>query len=84
MLSVDMLLRQHKAHTSTLANGDKLIGMSGGVWDLFSGQGFSTPIRFRIIKFRDKTKPNQLLQISGETTLSREYRNQLLKDLSYG
>ena len=84
MLTTTHMLKQYSLHTKTLANGDKLIQMLGGVYDIFSGQGWQTPIRFRIVRFKDKTKAPQLIQISGETSLSREYRLQLVQECSNG
>jgi hypothetical protein len=83
-LTTDQLVAQHKRHTHNLKNGDLAIALPGGVYDLFSGDGWDTPIRFRIVKFRDKSRAPQLLQISGGTTLTREYREELLKELSHG
>jgi len=81
-LSKEAMLRQYQQHTKTLTNGDKVIGMPGGLFDLFVGEGWEQPIRFRIVRFRDKTKPAQLIQINGEVGLSREYRTNLLKELT--
>ena len=76
----DVMLRQYRNHTKTLSNGDKVIGLPCGVYDLFSGEGWTTPIRFRIVKFRDKNRPHQLIQITPGLGLSSEYRNMLLKE----
>lgn len=73
-------VQQHKNHTRTLPSGDKVFSMPYGVYDMFCGEGWDTPIRFRIVRFRDKTKPHQLIQINGEVALNREYREQLLKE----
>jgi hypothetical protein len=80
-ISTEQMLRQRHNHVTNLTNGDKVIHIQGGVYDLFSGIGWDNHIRFRVIKFRDKTKPNQLVQLSTGLTLSREYRETLLKEL---
>lgn len=79
-ITTEQMLVQHQKHTKTLSNGDHVIGLPGGVYDLFSGEGWDTPIRFRIVRFKDKTRPHQLIQITPGTTLSSEYRNELLKE----
>jgi hypothetical protein len=81
-LSTEMMLRQYRSHTKSLANGDKIIGMPGGVYDLFCDTGWNDPIRFRIVRFKDKTKQPQLIQINGTVGLSREYRAEILKELT--
>jgi hypothetical protein len=69
------------ARTKVLPNGDKIIPVQGGVYDLFSGEGWMNHIRFRIVKFRDKKMNPQLLQLSSGMALSHDYRITLLKEL---
>lgn len=76
---VDRCLRQHQTHNRKLDNGDKLITVGGGLYDLFVGRGWSEPIRFRIVHLRQQ-KTHQLIQVSGPT-LSRDYRTYLFKEL---
>lgn len=77
---VDRCLKQHKAHSKNLTNGDHLIHIQGGLYDLFVGKGFSTQIRFRMVHLKQNNS-HQIIQLSGPT-LSREYRTQLHKELS--
>ena len=82
-ITTEQMLRQYHAHSKKIeSNGDQVIHVQGGVYDLFSGTGFDNHIRFRIVKFRDKTKSAQLLQLSSGLNLSREYRETLLKELT--
>jgi len=77
---VDRCLRQHANHAKTLPNGDRLISMPGGLYDLFVGRGWSEPARFRMIHLRHNNS-YQITQLSGPT-LSREYRTYLHKELT--
>ncbi len=75
---VQRCIRQFQKNIYTRSNGDRIIACGGGLFDLFSGMGWSDHARYRII--RTKTSPiKQFIQVSG-TTLSREYRNELLKE----
>lgn len=81
-LTKEAMIRQYQQHTKTLSNGDKVIGIPGGVYDLFVDSGWDNPIRFRIVRFKDRTRPAQLIQINGSVGLSREYRATLVKELT--
>ena len=78
MLTDEMMLRQHKSHTKTLGNGDKLVHINHGLYDLFSGDGWKNASRFRIVKIR-QTGVTSLVPVSG-IHLTREYRDLLLKE----
>ena len=76
-------LRQFKAHTKTLENGDKLIKIEGGLYDLFSGIGWKNQSRFRVVRLKHSVsgaRQLSLIQIGG-ISLSREYRDQLLHEV---
>lgn len=63
-------------------DGSAVIPVQDGLFDAFFGQGFNTHSRFRVIKFRGAQGPSrQLYQVSG-TNMSRDLRDQLLKELS--
>lgn len=70
-------LKQYKAHTSTRSNGDKLIRLDAGVYDIFYGTGWESTSRFRVFKAGGKPR---LICISG-LHMSSELRDQLLKEL---
>lgn len=72
-------LRQFKNHTKTLKNGDRLIRIEGGLYDLFSGTGWGNQSRFRVVKLKSR-ELRQLIQVSG-IPLSRDYRDQLLLEV---
>jgi hypothetical protein len=75
---VERCIRQHKSHTRTRVNGDKVVSLGMGVFDLFSGDGWTNHSRFRIVRLRNNNS-KQLIQLSG-MTLSREYRDALVKE----
>ena len=75
---VARMLRQYQAHTSVRANGDKLIRMDAGVYDLFYAKGWEAHSRFRI--FRAGGQP-RLICISG-MHMTSELRDQLIKELA--
>jgi hypothetical protein len=77
---VERCLRQHTNHSTKLPNGDCLISMPGGLYDLFVGQGWSVPARIRLIHLRSNNS-YQITQLSGPT-LSREYRTYLHRELA--
>jgi hypothetical protein len=79
MIYEERCVRQYQARTKTLVNGDKLIPIHFGLYDLFSGTGWKDVSRFRVVKFKHKDTPPQLVQVSG-IPLSREYREQLLAE----
>lgn len=72
-------LKQHKAHTKNLPNGEHLIHIQGGLYDLFIGKGFRECIRIRLVGLADNRQ--QLIQVNG-TTLSRDYRTYIFKELT--
>ena len=74
-----MCVRQHKAHTKTFTNGDKLFNLGHGLYDLFCGKGWSVPARFRMVHLK-QNNTYSLIQVSGPV-LSREYRTMLYKEL---
>jgi hypothetical protein len=75
-------INQHKSHTKTRPNGDKLFRIESGLWDIFYGNGWLNTSRFRIFKLkRDKTP--QLICLSG-LHMSHELREQLLKECAHG
>lgn len=75
-----MYVRQHKVHTKTFSNGDKLFPIGHGLYDLFCGnRGWQQPARFRMVHLK-QNNTHQLIQISGPV-LSREYRTVLYKEL---
>jgi len=47
---VERCLNQCKSHTKHLSNGDFVVGLPGGVYDLFFGDGWKDRVRFRIRK----------------------------------
>lgn len=71
-------LKQYKNHTRVRKNGDHVISLGHGLYDLFSGTGWKNQSRFRVVKLRDSGE-KQLIQVSG-INLSREYRNELLSE----
>lgn len=73
-------IKQHQAHARNLPNGDRLIAIQGGLYDLFTGKGWKSLIRFRIVHLR-QSNSSQLVQVSGPV-LSRDYRTYLFKELT--
>lgn len=71
-------IRQYQTHTKTRSNGDKLVRIESGLWDLFSGNGWGNVSRFRIFKLKLDKAP-QLICVSG-LSLSHELREQLLRE----
>ena len=69
-------VRQYKLRARTRCTGDRVIACGGGLFDLFSGVGWTNHSRYRVVRTQNA---RQLIQVSG-TTLSREYRNELLKE----
>lgn len=57
-------VRQHKSHTKQRVDGSLLVRIEGGLWDLFTGNGFKNHSRFRIVKVK-QTGNRSLIQISG-------------------
>lgn len=76
---VERCLRQYRAHTRTRTNGDKVVSLGMGLYDLFSGRGWANQSRFRIVVARSNGA-KQFIQVGG-VTLSREYRNELLGEV---
>jgi hypothetical protein len=75
------LLRKYKEHVRTFDNGDHLIEIGRGVYDLFCGPGWSEPTRFRLARYPSDSKISpKILQLSGPS-LTQGYRIQLLKAL---
>lgn len=63
-------------------NGDLIIPIQDGLYDLFRGNGFSHHARFRIIKFRGtQGNTKQIFQVSG-SNMNRELCENLLKEFS--
>jgi hypothetical protein len=73
-------IRQYQAHTRTRTNGDKVVSLGMGLFDLFSGIGWKNQSRFRIVTARSNGR-KQLIQVGG-LALSQEYRNTLLQEAS--
>jgi len=73
---IERCIRQYHQHTRTRKNGDLVVSLGHGLYDLFSGDGWKNQSRYRIVKLRD-SKEKQLIQVGG-INLSREYRNELL------
>lgn len=82
--SVEKLLEQYRAHVRNLDNGDRLIDLGRGFYDLFCGEGWASQTRFKIVKIPVIGFVSQrLMHVSGNI-LSVEYRNKLLKELTSG
>lgn len=75
---VDRCVRQFQSHTRTRDNGDKVVALGTGLFDLFSGDGWTNQSRYRVVRARSNGE-KQLIQVSG-LNLSREYRTELLKE----
>lgn len=62
-------------------DGSLVIPIQYGLYDIFQGDGWDQPSRFRIVKFKGtKGATRQLIQVSGNN-LSTSLREQLLKEL---
>lgn len=48
------MLKQYKAHTTTLADGSKYIALDRGLADIFMGTGWKQHSRYRRVKDGDK------------------------------
>ena len=71
-------IRQYQAHTKKRKNGDLLIRIESGLWDIFYGQGFENTSRFRIFRLRGDKNP-KLICVSG-LHIPNDLREQLLKE----
>lgn len=49
-MNTEMMLRQYHAHTGTLPNNDHYKRIGNNTVDVFSGEGFAQPTRYRMIK----------------------------------
>lgn len=49
-MNTAQLLQQYQQHTATLPSGNHCKYIGTNVLDVFSGKGFSTPTRYRLIK----------------------------------
>jgi hypothetical protein len=76
----ELCVAKHKAHSRTRNNGDKLIYIEAGLWDIFYGSGWGNHSRFRIFQFRKGTEP-RLTQLSG-IHMPDDLRKQLLRELT--
>lgn len=62
-------------------DGSLIIPIQDGLFDLFQGSGFANHSRFRVVRFRGvEGQTRQLYQVSG-SSMSRELREQILKEL---
>lgn len=82
MVTSEAMVNKHLKTRIKLSNKDLVIPLGFGLFDLFSGIEWNNHSRFRILKFKDKSKPSQCFVVSG-TPLSREYRNLLLKEVGH-
>lgn len=71
-------VRQYQSHTKKRANGDLMIRIDSGLWDIFYGQGFGNVSRFRIFKLRGDAKP-KCICVSG-LHIPNDLREQLIKE----
>ena len=69
-------IRQYKSHTKHRANGDLMVRIDSGLWDIFYGKGFENTSRFRVFKV-DKTP--RLICVSG-LHIPSDVREQPLKE----
>lgn len=83
MTFTEICLNKYKAHTRTRTNGDKMVYIEAGVWDIFYGSGWKNHSRFRVFQFRKGTEP-RLIQLGG-IHMPHDLRTELLKEIAnYG
>ena len=71
-------IRQYQSHTRKRDNGDLMIRIESGLWDIFYGIGFGNSSRFRIFKLRGDSQP-KLICVAGQH-IPNELRQQLIKE----
>lgn len=82
-VNIERCLRQFKAHTKTLSNGDHVVGLPGSVYDMFSGDGWLSRTRFKVVKQHAgrSFQEAKIVAISG-MTMSKELELLVLREVA--